>query len=86
MKSKSTTLKIIVIVVLVMLTCAYLLPIYVMITNSLKTLPEITQRTYLALPAVAAIPELHRRAVWQPGFPDPDGAGRSSTRPSSRSR
>jgi glucose/mannose transport system permease protein len=34
-----------------MLTCAYLLPIYVMITNSLKTLPEITQRTYLALPA-----------------------------------
>jgi glucose/mannose transport system permease protein len=51
MKSKSTTLKIIVLVVLVMLTCAYLLPIYVMITNSLKTLPEITQRTYLALPA-----------------------------------
>jgi len=52
MKSKSTTLKIIVLVVLVMLTCVYLLPIYVMITNSLKTLPEITQRTYLALPAV----------------------------------
>lgn len=50
MKSKSTTLKIIVLVVLVMLTCAYLLPIYVMLTNSLKTLPEITQRTYLALP------------------------------------
>ena len=52
MKSKSTTLKIIVLVVLVMLTCVYLLPIYVMITNSLKTLPEVTQRTYLALPAV----------------------------------
>jgi glucose/mannose transport system permease protein len=50
MKSKSTTLKIIVIVVLVTLTCAYLLPIYVMITNSLKTLPEIQQRTYLAFP------------------------------------
>jgi glucose/mannose transport system permease protein len=50
MKSKSATLKIIVLVVLVMLTCAYILPIYVMITNSLKTLPEITQRTYLALP------------------------------------
>ena len=50
MKSKSTTLKIIVFTVLVMLTCAYLLPIYVMVTNSLKTLPEITQRTYLALP------------------------------------
>ncbi len=41
MKSKSTTLKIIVLVVLVMLTCAYLLPIYVMLTNSLKTLPEV---------------------------------------------
>jgi len=52
MKSKSPTLKIIVIVVLIGLTCVYLLPIYVMITNSLKTLPEITQRTYLALPRV----------------------------------
>jgi len=50
MKSKSTTLKIIVLVVLIALTCAYLLPIYVMITNSLKTLPEIQQRTYLAFP------------------------------------
>lgn len=50
MKSKNTTLKIIVFIVLVMLSCAYLLPIYVMATNSLKTLPEITQRTYLALP------------------------------------
>lgn len=45
MKSKSTTLKIIVFVVLLLWTCVYLLPIYVMITNSLKTLPEITQRT-----------------------------------------
>jgi glucose/mannose transport system permease protein len=52
MKSKSPTLKIIVFIVLVALTCAYLLPIYVMITNSLKTLPEIQQRTYLALPDV----------------------------------
>mgnify|MGYP005839603623 CR=1 FL=1 len=50
MRSKSLTLKIIVFVVLVMLTCAYLLPIYVMLTNSLKTLPEIQQRTYLNLP------------------------------------
>jgi glucose/mannose transport system permease protein len=50
MKSKSTTLKIIVFVVLVILTCVYLLPIYVMVTNSLKTLPEITQRTYMAFP------------------------------------
>jgi len=52
MKSKSPTLKIIVFIVLIALTCAYLLPIYVMITNSLKTLPEIQQRTYLALPEV----------------------------------
>ena len=50
MKSRSTTLKLIVLTVLILLSCAYLLPIYVMVTNSLKTLPEITQRTYLALP------------------------------------
>jgi glucose/mannose transport system permease protein len=50
MKSKSLTLRIIVLTVLILLSCAYLLPIYVMVTNSLKTLPEITQRTYLALP------------------------------------
>ncbi len=50
MKSKSKTLKFIVIIVLIVLTIVYLLPIYVMVTNSLKTLPEITQRTYLALP------------------------------------
>jgi glucose/mannose transport system permease protein len=50
MKSKSKTLKIVVIIVLIALTFAYLLPIYVMVTNSLKTLPEITQRTYLAFP------------------------------------
>src|SRR5512135_884231 len=52
MKSKRKTLKIIVFVVLVLLTCAYILPIYVMVTNSLKTLPEIQQRTYLAFPLV----------------------------------
>ena len=51
MKTKNLTLKMVVLAVLVILSCAYLLPIYVMITNSLKTLPEITQRTYLALPA-----------------------------------
>ena len=50
MKSKNLTLKLIVIIVLILLSCVYLLPIYVMVTNSLKTLPEITQRTYLALP------------------------------------
>jgi len=50
MKSTSRTLKIVVYLVLIALTFIYLLPIYVMITNSLKTLPEIQQRTYLALP------------------------------------
>lgn len=50
MKSKNRSLKLIVVAVLIVLSCAYLLPIYVMLTNSLKTLPEITQRTYLALP------------------------------------
>lgn len=55
MKSRSNTLKLLVIVVLIVLTCAYLLPIYVMITNSLKTLPEIQQRTYLAFPQQAQL-------------------------------
>ena len=50
MKSKSPTIKIIVLLVLLMLTFVYILPIYVMIMNSLKTLPEIQQRTYLAFP------------------------------------
>jgi ABC-type glycerol-3-phosphate transport system permease component len=51
MKSKSKTLKVVVIIVLIILTVAYLLPIFVMVNNSLKTLPEITKRTYLALPS-----------------------------------
>lgn len=50
MKNKNITLQLIVLGVLLLLSCAYILPIYVMVTNSLKTLPEITQRTYLALP------------------------------------
>jgi glucose/mannose transport system permease protein len=52
MKSKSKTLALLVFVVLILLSCAYLLPIYVMGVNSLKTLPEIQQRTYLALPVI----------------------------------
>jgi glucose/mannose transport system permease protein len=55
LKSKSNTLKLLVFGVLVVLTCAYLLPIYVMVTNSLKTLPEIQQRTYLAFPQQAQL-------------------------------
>lgn len=51
MTSKSTSLKVIVIGVVILLSCAYLLPIYVMVTTSLKTLAEINQRTYLALGA-----------------------------------
>jgi glucose/mannose transport system permease protein len=52
MKSKSPSLKIVVIIVLLLLSFIYILPIYVMITNSLKTLPEIQQRTYMYLPEV----------------------------------
>lgn len=55
MKSRSNTLKLLVFGVLVVLSCAYLLPIYVMVTNSLKTLPEIQQRTYLAFPQQAQL-------------------------------
>jgi glucose/mannose transport system permease protein len=73
MKSKSTTLKIIVLVVLVMLTCAYLLPIYVMLTNSLKTLPEVTQRTYLALPAFPQFQNYNTALFGSPNFLIPMG-------------
>ena len=52
MKTKSLGLKLITILVLLALTFIYLLPIYVMVVNSLKTLPEIQQRTYLALPVI----------------------------------
>ncbi len=55
MKSNSKSLKIIVYVVLVLLSCVYILPIYIMINNSLKTLPEIQQRTYMAFPRVPQI-------------------------------
>jgi glucose/mannose transport system permease protein len=47
MKSKSTTVKIIVIITLVLITFMYLLPIYVMITTSLKTVEEINKGNYL---------------------------------------
>jgi glucose/mannose transport system permease protein len=52
MTSRNLTIKIIVIMVLLLLSCAYLLPIYVMVVNSLKTLPEVTSQTYLRFPAV----------------------------------
>ena len=73
MKSKSTTLKVIVLVVLVMLTCAYLLPIYVMLTNSLKTLPEVTVRTYLALPKVPQFQNYATALFGSPNFLIPMG-------------
>ena len=47
MKSKSRTLKIVVIIALVVLSCAYLLPIYVMVSTSLKSIQEITTGNYL---------------------------------------
>ncbi len=47
MKSKSTSLKVIVILVLIGLSFAYLLPIYVTIVNSLKSIVEINNTNYL---------------------------------------
>ncbi|HEX9013061.1 MAG TPA: carbohydrate ABC transporter permease [Anaerolineaceae bacterium] len=47
MKSKSASLKIIVILTLVALTFAYLLPIYVTVINSLKSIQEINSTNYL---------------------------------------
>jgi glucose/mannose transport system permease protein len=49
MKSKSRTLTILVILTLVFLTIAYVLPVYVVLTTSLKTPAEISQRHYLLL-------------------------------------
>ena len=48
MKSKSTSLKVIVILVLIGLSFAYLLPIYVTVINSLKSIDEINNTNYLA--------------------------------------
>lgn len=47
MKSKSTSLKVIVILVLIGLSFAYLLPIYVTVINSLKSIVEINNTNYL---------------------------------------
>ena len=47
MKSKSTTTKVLVITVLVALSFAYLLPIYVTVINSLKSIDEINNTNYL---------------------------------------
>ena len=47
MKSKSTTIKLLVIGTLVLLSLAYLLPIYVTIVTSLKSIEEINATNYL---------------------------------------
>ena len=47
MRSNSRTARILVFVVLLMLSCAYLMPIYVMVTTSLKSIEEINRGTYL---------------------------------------
>lgn len=51
MKSRSRPLAILVIITLIVLTLAYVLPIYVVVVTSLKTPAEISQRQYL-LPSV----------------------------------
>ncbi|RCK73693.1 MAG: hypothetical protein ANABAC_2766 [Anaerolineae bacterium] len=49
MKSKNRTLQVIVFLTLIVLSLAYLLPIYVMVTTSLKTIEEINRGNYLSL-------------------------------------
>jgi glucose/mannose transport system permease protein len=55
------TIKFFAIVTAVILSIAYLLPIYVMVLTSLKTPYEITQRTYL-IPSVDLHPENYAKA------------------------
>lgn len=47
MTSKSNSLKVVVILVLVGLTITYLLPVYVMVITSLKSIPEVQAANYL---------------------------------------
>lgn len=47
MKTKNLSLKIIVFVVLIMLTVCYVLPVYVMVTTSLKSIEEVQTANYL---------------------------------------
>ncbi|MFN3309497.1 MAG: carbohydrate ABC transporter permease [Anaerolineales bacterium] len=49
MKSKNRTVQLIVFLTLIILSLAYLLPIYVMVTTSLKTIEEINRGSYLSL-------------------------------------
>jgi glucose/mannose transport system permease protein len=49
MKSKNRTLTILVVLTLIVLTIAYVLPVYVVLVTSLKTPVEISQRQYLLL-------------------------------------
>lgn len=49
MKSKNRPLKLIVFLTLIILSAAYLLPIYVMITTSLKSISEINTGSYLSI-------------------------------------
>src|SRR5215208_1370107 len=51
MKSKDPTTRILVVVVLLMLSITYLLPVYVMVVTSLKTVQEVNQGTYLLPPS-----------------------------------
>ncbi|GAB4479034.1 MAG: carbohydrate ABC transporter permease [Anaerolineales bacterium] len=49
MRSKNRTLQVIVFITLILLSLAYLLPIYVMITTSLKSIDEINSGSYLSI-------------------------------------
>lgn len=47
MKSKDLSLKLLAVLILILLSIAYLLPIYVMVVASLKSIEEITKTNYL---------------------------------------
>jgi ABC-type glycerol-3-phosphate transport system permease component len=47
MKSNRRSARLLVVVILVLLSCVYLLPIYMMVITSVKSLEEINQGNYL---------------------------------------
>ena len=70
MTSKSKTLKVIVILVLVGLTIAYVLPVYVMVITSRQIHPGSPGGQLPGPLAQSAVAKFQRRAVWQPDLPD----------------
>ena len=72
MKSKSGTMRVLVIVTLVVLSLAYLLPIYVTVVTSLKSIEEFNRTNYLVPTDQPTARQLSRGAVRQPALPQRD--------------